>query len=151
MAEMRASQWQPRGAWHGVALPGRHGRAEGPAGVRVTPREGLALASIVARDGEAAVHALSSFLGTPVTDARRYTAGPGGALVGAGPGQWLFVGTAPGGVASLTNALAGSAAVFEQTSGRAVLSLSGEHAQTSWRKAVRSIYIRAPLRWAMPR
>jgi sarcosine oxidase subunit gamma len=131
MANALPPIWNPRGAWEGILTPGRHGRADGKPGVRVIPLEGLVLASVVACDGyrdQAAQH-LSSAVGAEVANAPHCTFGTDGTLIGTGPGQWLFVTTAQEAVDHLAQALAGTAAVFNQADARAVLRLSGAHAR----------------------
>ncbi|MYZ50535.1 sarcosine oxidase subunit gamma, partial [Rhizobiales bacterium L72] len=51
MAEAQSPAWRPRPAWHGVAIPGRHGAEAGPPGLVVEPLEGLRLASVTGRAG----------------------------------------------------------------------------------------------------
>ena len=43
----------PRSAFHGLLHPGRHGRTDGPAGLVVRERTGLALVTLIARNGKA--------------------------------------------------------------------------------------------------
>lgn len=54
MSEAMTSLWQPRGAWEGAARIGRHGAAAGPAGIRLSLREGFGLATLIAAEGKEA-------------------------------------------------------------------------------------------------
>ncbi|WP_232631804.1 sarcosine oxidase subunit gamma [Methylobacterium sp. Leaf118] len=137
MAE-HATLWRPRGAWADTARPGRHGRREGPPGLIVTPREGLALASVTAVDGAEArlAEAIEARFGLSLPE-------PGGAhlsgeagLVWSGPDQWLALGGARGDLDGLGAALRGAAAVADQSDGRAVLRLTGPDARRVLEKGV---------------
>ena len=48
MSEMMTSAWAPRSAWPASPRSGRHGRLQGEPGLRLTFRDGLGLATIVA-------------------------------------------------------------------------------------------------------
>jgi sarcosine oxidase subunit gamma len=141
-----------RSAFEGLATVGRHGVAEGSPGLTVREVTRLALASVVARRGQAdrVAERVSDATGIalPATPRRvegdAGTAGEGLSFVFAGPGQWLAVaetaaterfaaaaGLDPamaGSAAleiSLRAMLAGAAAVAGQGDGRGVLRLSG--------------------------
>lgn len=137
MAE-HATLWRPRGAWDLYAQAGRHGRREGPAGVTVTPREGLALASVTAVDGaedRLAVAIQTRFgLSLPEPGAALFSGETG--LIWSGPGQWLALGPARGDLDGLGAALSGLAAVADQSDGRALLRLSGPEARRVLEKGV---------------
>lgn len=137
MAE-HATLWRPRGAWDLYAQAGRHGRREGPAGVTVTPREGLALASVTAVDGAedrlAATIRAQLSLSLPQPGAALFAGETG--LVWSGPGQWLVLAPARGDLDGLGAALEGLAAVADQSDGRAVLRLSGADARRMLEKGV---------------
>ncbi|MFY9289463.1 MAG: sarcosine oxidase subunit gamma family protein [Methylorubrum rhodinum] len=137
MAE-HATLWRPRGAWDLYAQTGRHGRREGPAGVTVTPREGLALASVTAVDGAedrlAAAIQTRFGLSLPEPGAALFSGETG--LIWSGPGQWLALGPARGDLDDLGAALSGLAAVADQSDGRALLRLSGPEARRVLEKGV---------------
>ena len=118
--------WTPRSAWAGILSEGSFG-AKGPAGVIVTAREGLGIASLIApEDGEAALsQAVKTRFGLDLPTTPRTVVSAGRALVWAGPGQWLLVTENRAGLASDIQALSGLAAIADQSDGRAVLTLSG--------------------------
>jgi sarcosine oxidase subunit gamma len=99
----------------------------GEAGVRVAPREGLALATIIAREDSIAEleKVLGDLLGAAPPTRPRVARGRDGDLVWAGPGQWLLVSETPDIASRTATRLAGLAAVSDQSAARAVLSLSG--------------------------
>ena len=114
--------WRRRGAWAGI-LTESPVDAEQRNGVKVAAREGLGIASILARrGGEAALLALARArydLDLPMAPcvARNATH----AFVWAGPGQWLLVAEQREGLAELSEL----AAVSDQSDARAALRLSG--------------------------
>jgi heterotetrameric sarcosine oxidase gamma subunit len=145
-----------RSAFEGLAVVGRHGVAEGSPGLTVREMTGLALASVVARQGQADnvrnLVAEPTGIDLPVSPRRiegaAGTAGDGLSFVFAGPGQWLAVAEASaverfaaaagldpamaGSAAlemSLRAMLAGAAAVAGQGDGRGILRLSGPSAR----------------------
>jgi methylglutamate dehydrogenase subunit D len=117
-------------ALSGLAAPGRHGRATGPAGVVVEERRGLGLATLSARRGQGpALQAAcrSAFGLDPPPVGKRY-AGADLALIGTGPGQWLAAtekAPADGIEALLRPALGTFAAVTDLSHARIVLRLQG--------------------------
>ena len=137
MAE-HATLWRPRGAWDLYAQTGRYGRRDGPAGVTVTPREGLALASVTAADGaeEKLAAAIRDRFGLslPEPGAALFSGETG--LIWSGPGQWLALAPARGDLDGLGAALTGLAVVADQSDGRAVLRLSGPDARRALEKGV---------------
>ena len=119
-----------RSVFAGLCVPGRHGRAEGPAGVTVTDRTGLAIASVLVRRGREAqlADAVQARFGLalPMTPSRAVAGEV--AFLWTGPGQWLAIAepaAAGGFVGGLTTTLAGSASVADQSHGRGVLRLAG--------------------------
>lgn len=124
--------WQKRSAWHGVAKAGRHGRAEGAAGVRLAPRGTHAIATIIARAGQEA--AVNAAIGIAAPNTPRVVHKDGASLVWAGPGQWLFVGTSRGAIDDLSKRLQGIAAVSDQSDARAMLRVSGPRARDALAK-----------------
>lgn len=127
--------WTPRSAWAGILFEGSFG-AKGPAGVIVTAREGLGIASLIApEDGEAALsQAVKTRFQLDLPTTPRTVASAGRALVWAGPGQWLLVTENRAGFADELQALSGLAAIADQSDGRAVLTLSGGKIRTALSK-----------------
>ncbi|MDR6288326.1 MULTISPECIES: sarcosine oxidase subunit gamma [Inquilinus] len=134
------SDLTPRSAFAGILVPGRHGRAEGnKAGVTVRPRDGLALARLIARKGRAAdlATAIRSQYGLDLPTTPKRVEQGGLAFVWSGPGQWLAV--AEDGrdlVRDLAAAVGAFAAVSDQSDGLAVLRVSGPHARDALVKGV---------------
>ncbi len=125
-----------------VALrPGRSGRADGPAGVTVAPRTGLAMAVIAARRG-ADPERLAAALGAALPGHPGCVEAGPLLLVWAGPGQWLALrrdlsGAARYGFAPhLAQALGDAASVTEMTGSRMVLRLSGRRSRDALAKIV---------------
>ena len=119
-----------RSAFAGLCVPGRHGRAEGPAGVTVAERTGLAMASVLVRRGREAelAEAVSAQFGLALPMTPMRAAGADVAFLWTGPGQWLAIAepaAAAGFVAGLATALDGAASVADQSHGRGVLRLAG--------------------------
>lgn len=116
------ANWPRRSAWADI-LVGSLVDATRPAGVNVAAREGLGVASVLARRGSEA--ALSAFVktryGLDLPTALRAVRNAAHALVWAGPGQWLFIAKQKESFAELS----GLAAVSDQSDGRAALRLSG--------------------------
>lgn len=127
MAEVPPMAWRSRGAFDGIAAAGRHGRADGAAGVSVTPREHLGLAAIIAREGggPALSDPLRDLIGVAPPSTPKVARGTGGDLVWSGPNQWLVVSPQRSIAERLTGKLAGLAAVSDQKDARAVLRLGG--------------------------
>ena len=120
-----------------LAVPGRLGRADGPAGLVLRERRGLALATVIARAG---VDRLGVD-GLDLPETPRWVAAEGVTAVWAGPRQWLLLaeggpaaGVAPGFVPGLARALAGRASVADQSDGRTVLRLAGPAARATLAK-----------------
>ena len=121
-----ARAWAPRGPWAGLLPQGEFGVA-GAAGVTVTPCDGFGLASLIAsQDGEAALAAgLRERFGLALPPPSRALRSHSHTLIGTGPGQWLLVAETRMGFADDLAALAGVAAVADQSDSRAALRLSG--------------------------
>lgn len=130
--------WSPRGAWSGYAKPGRHGRAQGAPGVRLSLREGVGLATIIVADGQE--EALRSALferygwGLPETGTTHLSGERG--LVWSAPGQWLALAETREALRGLPEALRGVAAVTDQGDGRGVVRISGPRARAMLEKGV---------------
>jgi sarcosine oxidase subunit gamma len=120
----------PRSAFHGLLHEGRHGRADGPAGLVLRERTGLALVTLIARNGrqEELASAIRDALGLELPRPNRRTeAGPYSALWG-GPGQWLLAAephAAEGFPARVAGLAQGLALAADQSDGRGILELSG--------------------------
>ena len=125
MAES-ATIWAPRGAWAGIVADGRQG-APGEAGVTVATRDGLGIASLIACEGQEAplAEAVKTRFGLDLPETPAATQSKSHSAFWAGPGQWLLVADARGAFAEDMQALAGLAAVSDQSDGKAVLRLSG--------------------------
>lgn len=111
---------------------GRHGLADGPAGVVVTPVADLAIAAIALRGGAASLAARLTAIGAPAPPARPRCASAGSdTIVWTGPGQWLLLRDGLSGAArhavapALAEALGEAASVTEMTGSRVVLDLAG--------------------------
>ena len=113
-----------------VLKPGRHGKAEGPAGLFAAPRNGVAIIAVLVRRGQFAAlteafrHRWS--LDLP-PGPHRVEAGEI-SVVGFAPGRWLFLQETadPAGLAaSLAAELAGLASVVDLSDARCVLRLWG--------------------------
>jgi sarcosine oxidase subunit gamma len=123
----------------GLAVPGRHGAAEGEGGVLLAQRTDLALATVMARRDTAAALAARvryAFGLDPPAVPRRAEAGPV-AFAWAGPGHWLATQANGGDFArQLRHALVGLASVTDQTDGRAVIRVRGIRARDALGKGV---------------
>jgi sarcosine oxidase subunit gamma len=121
--------------------PGRSGRADGPAGVTVTPLGTLAMAAIAARRGADPAR-LAAALGAPPPERPGCVQAGHTLLVWSGPGQWLALrrdlsGAARHGFAPrLAEALGDAASVTAMTGSRMVLRLSGPAVRDALAKLV---------------
>jgi methylglutamate dehydrogenase subunit D len=135
---MMTSAWAPRSAWAGAARLGRHGRSQGEAGVRLSLREEIGLATLVVADGqETALRQILADrfgLSLPSVGATGIEGERG--LVWSAPGQWLAVAETRRDLAALPEALRGVAAVTDQSDGRAVVRVSGRQARAMLVKGV---------------
>ena len=128
---------QPVTAFAGLAQPTP---ASGTAGLTVTERRGLGLATVTLRPGarDTLADALSTAYGLTLSDGPKVSTGSDIALVGTGPRSWLAV--QPGGgwrfASTLATQLAGSASVADQSSGYAVLRLCGPNVRQVLAKGV---------------
>lgn len=124
------SDWTATGGWSGWITPGSSKIDLPLAGVRIRPLARTPLATLVAATG--ATDALSRFVaarfGLDLPATGRCTRGDGTALVWSAPRQWLLVGHR-GTAQDLAEALAGTAAVTDQTDGRALVVVDGPHAR----------------------
>jgi heterotetrameric sarcosine oxidase gamma subunit len=117
-------------AEHDLAwVPGRFGRPNGMPGLRLRELTDVALASVVARRGQAAAAATAAgrTFGCTLPDPPCVELGHDIAFLCTGPAQWLAVAeTATTDIESrLSGPFAGVAAVFDQSDGRVMLELEG--------------------------
>ncbi|MGO4125772.1 sarcosine oxidase subunit gamma [Inquilinus sp. YAF38] len=127
----------PRSAF--IGLPGRTGRAEGEPGVIVRPRNGLAMARLIARKGRAGdlAAAVRSRTGLDLPSMPKRVEQGGLAFIWSGPGQWLAVAEDGRDLArELSGAVGAFAAVSDQSDGLAVLRVSGPQARDALIKGV---------------
>lgn len=121
---------------------GRHGCPEGPPGVLLAERAGLAAASVIARAGqvEACAAAMEAGLGLMLPRRPGCTAAGTREAIWTGPGQWLALDAGLAHLArfgfarDLAAALGASASVTDLTGARAVLRLSGPAARDTLAK-----------------
>lgn len=116
--------WTPRSAWSPAIANVERSH---DAGLILTPRDDLAVASIIASGGrkQECLKALQDFAGVAAPEKPRAHFGPRAALVWAGPGEWLLVTPDPSLMSQLPAVLAGVAAMSDQSSGRAILRVEG--------------------------
>src|SRR5512143_2277140 len=129
-----SSPLKAKSALAGVAVPGRYGRSHGEAGVVITERIGLRLATVAARKGktDALKQAVAAAYGVDLPGSSRVAQGAEISFIGYGPGQWLAVSERRANEAlarDLSARLAGFASISDQSGGRTVLRLSGPHAR----------------------
>ena len=138
MSEAMTSLWQPRGAWEGAAQIGRHGAAAGPAGIRLSLREGFGLATLIAAEGKEAdlQTALADRFGPSLPEAGTANFEGEAGLVWSAPGQWLAVAPSLRDLRDLSEALRGVASVTDQSDSRALVRISGAQARAMLAKGV---------------
>jgi heterotetrameric sarcosine oxidase gamma subunit len=126
MADAMTTIWAPRSAWTGILQAGQFG-APAATGVRVTARDGLGIASLIApAAGEAGlVAAVREHFGLDLPSVPAVARSGTHAAVWSGPGQWLLIANDRTGFADALAPLSDVAAVADQSSGRAALRLSG--------------------------
>lgn len=124
-----------------LAVPGRRGAAAGEAGVSMTVRSDVALASVLARKGRGealAARGRAAFgIELPATP-KRAAIGPIG-FAWAGPGHWLASCEGVSGAAfeaSLRQELAGLVSVADQSDGRVLIRVGGPRARAALAKGV---------------
>jgi methylglutamate dehydrogenase subunit D len=118
----------------GLAVPGRYGKANGAPGVTIEERQGLGIATVAARKGqaEALTAAVREAYGVDLPNGSNVARGETVSFIGYGTGQWLAVsGTfaAETLVHEMGKSLAGLASIADQHGGRTVLRLSGPRAR----------------------
>ena len=129
------ASWAPRSAWAGILQAGHLG-VPGTTGVRIAARDGLGIASIIASETRAAAlaPAVNARFGLDLPATPIVTRSTTHAAVWAGSGQWLLIADDATGFAGALQALSGCAAVADQSSGRAVLKLSGSRVRDTLAK-----------------
>lgn len=134
MSERRSSWWR-KGAWDGLASPGRSGAESAEPGVVITPRHDFSLAHLIGAEGDRTLtdYFMSRF-GIAPPEAPRIIPAEKLDLVWAGPSQWLAVSIRPGMPAELAADLDKIAAVSDQTDARAVLRLKGPNVRDTLAK-----------------
>ncbi len=135
MADATTAIWSPRSAWAGI-LPEGHVGLAGSTGITIAARDGLGIASLIASaNGEAALaKAVKASFGLDLPTKPAVARAGAHAAVWAGPGQWLLIAESRAGFADALQPLAGLGAVAEQSSGRAVLRLSGSRVRDALAK-----------------
>ena len=128
------SKLASRSALYGIAKPGRFGKADGDAGVTIAERTGLGLATIAVRKGqEGGLKAsVRETYGVELPLASSVAKGNDMGFIGTGPGQWLVVSGVLGHetlAEELATTLKGLASISDQSSGRAVIRISGPRAR----------------------
>lgn len=130
--------WRPRGAWEGIAKPGRYGAAKEPAGLQLTLREGFGLATLIAAEGkEAGLQAILAErfgLSLPGGGAAQIEGERG--LIWSAPGQWLALAPSPQALRDLPEVLRGVASVTDQSDSRALVRITGPRARALLAKGV---------------
>ena len=121
-------------AFHGLAVPGRFGKGDGDVGVTLAERTGLGLATVAVRKGQedGLRAAVRDAYGLDLPDGSTLAQGKDVLFIGTGPGQWLAVsGTLQNEALAedLANGLKGLASISDQSSGRAVIRVSGPRAR----------------------
>jgi methylglutamate dehydrogenase subunit D len=123
--------------WHS----GRHGRADGQAGVTLKEVTQFALAEITPFRGQKNVLAerMAQSFGLTLPAANKTTQGQGLRLVSIGPGKYLVLAEADaarGLVSTLETQLGGVAAVVDQSDARAIIEVSGPRARDALAKGI---------------
>jgi heterotetrameric sarcosine oxidase gamma subunit len=133
-----AAAWSPRSAWAGCTPPGRPDAAAGTPDLRLIPRDGFGLATIVAADGQdrALAARLAAVSGWRLPEPGKAQITDEQGLVWSAPGQWLAIAPSPAALRSLAADLRGLAAVTEQSDSRAVLRIAGPRARDVLSKGV---------------
>ena len=127
MSDALPRPWAARGAWDGVIAAGRQGCDRGEPGVRVSPREGLHLATIIGHRARSAEldRLLFEALGAEPPKTAQVARASDGDLIWSGPEQWLLASPSAELMRQIAARLAGVAAVSDQSDARAVLRLWG--------------------------
>lgn len=122
----QSSSWWRKGAWDGIASPGRSGAESVDPGVVITPRHDFYFACVIGgKDDRPVADFFVSQYGVEPPQTPRTVPGEKLDVVWAGPSQWLAVSVRSGMPAELAAGLKDIAAVSDQTDARAVLRLRG--------------------------
>jgi methylglutamate dehydrogenase subunit D len=121
-------------ALHGVAVPGRFGKANGDAGVTLAERTDLGIATVAVRKGQEAAlkSAVRESYGLDLPEGSTAVKGKEVLFIGTGPGQWLAVSASLENeklAENLATKLKGLASISDQSSGRAVVRITGPRAR----------------------
>jgi sarcosine oxidase subunit gamma len=132
---------QERSALHGIALPGRHGIAAGPAGLRIEERPDLTFANVIAKRDKRfmLVNAVNTAFGVALPDGPRRASRGGVTFAGIGPEQWMASAEGPdaaGFAARLRGRIGPFAAVKDQSDARLALDLGGPRVRDVLAKGV---------------
>jgi len=123
-----------------VFRPGRVGHQSGAPGIVVHECTDFALASVLARKGQAdaAAAAAEHALGARLPDGPRAVRGRGITFIGAGPGQYLALAESAieGIEARIAAPLQGLVSVFDQSDSRVLLELSGDRVRDVLAKGI---------------
>jgi len=135
------SDLQSQSALRGVLVEGRYGKTDGDAGVTVTERADLGLATLEARKGQAAAldASVEAAYGTKLPTGPMAAKGNGVRFIGVAPGQWFAVSDTLSNEAladDLAEKLEGLASVADHSSGRAVVRVEGPDAISALAKGL---------------
>ncbi|MEM9590750.1 MAG: sarcosine oxidase subunit gamma family protein [Pseudomonadota bacterium] len=124
------SELQSLSAFDGVSAAGRYGNPNGTAGVTLTERANLGLATLEVRKGQTAALAekVQAMYGAALPVGPVSASGTGVRFIGIAPGQWFAVSeTMPNEALAvdLATKLQGLASVADHSSGRMVMRLEG--------------------------
>jgi sarcosine oxidase subunit gamma len=128
------SKLASRSALYGLGAPGRFGKPDGHAGVTIAERTGLGLATVAARKGQddGLKASVRETYGVALPLTATVANGNDMSFIGTGPGQWLAVSGSLGHetlAEELASTLQGLASISDQSSGRAVVRISGPRAR----------------------
>lgn len=134
MADLRLEMSRP----YGVPPAGRFGNADGDAGVRVEMASTLSICTIQPFRGRAAecATAMKAATGIEAPGAGRANLDGTGRLLWSGPDMFLAVSPDPALAVHLSKAVAGSAAVVDQSDGKVLFRISGRNARALLEKGV---------------
>ena len=124
------SDLQSASVLDGMLAPGRHGSSNGDAGVTLTERASLGLATLEVRkeQGAALDESVRTNYGVTLPSGPTCVDGKGARFIGVAPGQWFAVSEVlPNETLAedLASKLRGMASVADHSSGRAVVCLEG--------------------------
>ncbi|MGH6864968.1 MAG: sarcosine oxidase subunit gamma [Methyloceanibacter sp.] len=131
----------PLPTFHGIASPGRFGKAEGAPGVVIGERVGLGIATVTCRKGQedALKGAMREAYGVELPLKPVVAQGRSVNFLGYGPGHWVAVSETlrNGDLArNLKARLRGLASISNQSDGRAVIRVSGPRSRDVFAKGL---------------